>query len=276
MSSTLSKRQLEGAIETHLDGLSRRLGVGVRQLRLKAEVATDRPPFDVYLERPRHEHEGRGLIMEGVHDAIGSDGVIGEAALAFLDRQASARARVLLRAAALKKAGGERDEWSFDMHPLAIALLRHAGFAFGQIVRNAPAHASQSLTLAIEDKTAATAGIELQVDMARCAAGTIDIDIHEIHEDDTPSFSLYDSLGDCNLIIHDVRLPETVLPTLTGKPLCDVVNHRVIKGLPDLRIVAAENHIRGTRLSIDPGHVPLAPAPAGIDVTWRTLPATSR
>lgn len=276
MPRRLSKRDLERIIEKQLDTLSRRLGEGVRDLRLKAQVANERSPFDIYLERPRHPHEGGGLIMEGVRDAIDADGVIGTEAMAFLERHAAMRARVLLRAAALKAAPDTGDEWAFDMHPLALALLRNAGFALGQIVRNAPSHASQSLTLAIENKMAATAGIELQVDMARCAAGAIDIDIHEVHDDDSPSFSLYDSLGDCSLVVHDVHLPETVLPTLAGRPLREVIRHRVIETLPDLRIVEASSHVRGTSLAINPCHVALAPAPTGVDVAWRSLPAITR
>lgn len=272
----LSRRALKRRVETHLDDLARRFGVGSRTNRFKTDMSTHESPFDVFIQRPRHEHEGTGLLMHGVNGAIDADGVIGEDALRSLEHQAATRARVLRRAAALKAYKGNAPEWAFDMHPLALGMIRNAGFAFGQIIGNAPSYGSHSLTLAIEDKMAASADIELQIDSARCSAGTIDIDIHEVHDDDQPSISLYDSMGTCNLIIHDVRIPQTVLSTLAGKPLREVIRHHIMDTLPDLHILDAEDHVRGTSISIDSRHVPLATAPDGIDTRWRTLPASNR
>lgn len=189
---------------------------------------------------------------------------------------ASSLARAERRRAAILASGEEGDpEWSMTAHPLVSAAMRLYGIA--------------ARPLRIGDEAAF--GGEVRVDEigghehdgARANLRTLAGHVWAPFLRETRTgLGIDETRGRtmARLTIPDMTVPDTVATGMKGSPLSHLLDHELVDLVPDLRISRIRNdagsptkgRAPSTIVEIRARAVPLATAPAGIDVDWRRLP----
>lgn len=157
--------------------------------------------------------------------------------------------------------------WSIDIHPIAYAAIRNGGInpifiamlADGDMESNQLKRASTGTSIRV-----GTAGLIA----GRASIATISGNGHPT--DDAISFHEASVTRMQQMIVRDVVLPDTVLASLPGRRIGDVVSHPLLEG-------AENTPIRSASMSGDVLHVEfedvrrtLYPAPGGAD--WLRFP----
>lgn len=187
-------------------------------------------------------------------------------ALQAIDVAIRRHARRTLRIQAMRKAGvsGDPPPWSYTMHRLTLAWLRHKEMD-PLLVRDGPNRMGINAFNYIAEEHGLS-GINPLVEDGR-------IEIPLIEERKTGMQIIGHGIP-C-LVIETV-LPQTLVAAITGKLLSDIVDHPAIRRAGPIRIVGADQNQEILTLMLSDVQDFIRRPPPGFDRRWNRIPFTPR
>ena len=259
------------------------LGRRGRTLR-DTEILLDWDHEAVLLRREHIGHEWSGLRAVGTMPVrLRIDVRRGEAAIArAVDGFVGLAVALHRRQAAIAGHLEEEDRqpaWSVLADPLALAIMRHAGWSDAQILRfHRPATGRY---------TAGDHGYTVGTDLPPSRHGDVStavlglsggrLSVGRVRLGAPGSATaVYAGGRTCTVEVPVAGLPETVLTSMRGRPLGEVVGHPAIG--PDVATITSARLAKPRAgAAVDPGPmvlnlkrrlVPMAPPPEGVDASW--------
>lgn len=166
---------------------------------------------------------------------------------------------------------GHQPAWSCHVSILTLAMMRIGGHG-PEILRALgpgtlrPKPISRMLTPQTIRGCPSPSGT-LVVDSHQVLDGRVSV--HATH-DDRPVFHIRDG-NEVAIVVKDASLPETVAAPHAGMPLSQVIDGPIADLLPDLPVVRIENDGALLKVFVADHRMPIAPAPAGADMSFVEL-----
>lgn len=240
-------------------------------------------PTGALVREIRHFSRQPTIATHEVGDAF-LDGEPTQKLLDTVGGMARHKRSLIAREAAMTDAGHSRLEtpyWSLRAHRLAAQLTRGAGFRYEGLLALNPSEIDPTEPIIRKDGWQAQGGTlqgdgtyELRVE------GFMDgdmlvydcITINGLPRNETTALLLCTS-QDTRLSVRS-DMPETMVATLVGRDIADVVSHPAWGAHAGVRITAAEMDHGGDvpwlDLTVEPVFEWLAEVPEGVDATWRS------
>lgn len=253
--------------------------------------------WSVRLTRNPHEREGTGARQATISRAVTPEGRATSALAEGVRRLVDPVDRMLRRDAAIMTLSDEQlvadgflnPKWSMSAHPLLVAMMRADGYDPQDLLNpryrmsGDPTSATPIMTN-VERRCINTFADASVNDSSDTLKGYIHLDVLDVEVyghrkyvgDGRQEITYMSGRQGRPLLCISVGTmpPETLLPSLKGMLLDDVVRHPAWGGtLPGIRIEEATNHDGYFTLVLSPALEPLAEAPEGMDVSWRSISA---
>lgn len=174
-------------------------------------------------------------------------------------RQIDRYARRRLRLREIEKDEKELPFWSYSSHRLLVALFQEAGLSLQYA-----AHGQQSLSYEYFDYGTQNAGI-IQCSPPHIEDGRLDFA--------TVQWKDISYIGGGRPCIRlDKHVPETILSTLPGRHLQDLIDHPAIKRAKPIKIEEVEQNMDGISIIMEDIQETLQKPPVGISKKWARIP----
>jgi hypothetical protein len=174
---------------------------------------------------------------------------------ARLDREIARHVRRLLR---LQSIGDAEPLWSYTMHRLMLAMFRHADVDPVLTVAGRHEHRRMLLDHVTQDTPLSVGAIK--VEDGRIDAATLNL----------PGLQFAGNGRTAVLITADI--PQTVVASLPGRRLRDVVDHPAVARAGPIRIEAADVQNGHLTLVVEDVQDHVRRPPTGADRRWRKAP----
>lgn len=239
----------------------------------------------VTLRRNPHEREGSRECRARVNHGLDATGRPTDSLLAGVRRLVDPIDRMVRRDAAIMTLSDEElaadgflcPKWSYSAHPLLIAMMAADRYDPQDLVRLPYRHTANGLILTSEPRhiptrgTAAPSGSPTDV-IGKIRLDVLDVDIYD-HRAGPITLTYMSGQGyRARLCVAGTpRIPESMLASLNGVPLDDVIRHPAWGGsLPGAIVREVANNPDYMLITLEAALAPLAEAPTGVDTSWRT------
>lgn len=256
----------------------------------KGDIVADLGPIkakgrSVTLRRNPHEREGSGERLVRTGCGLDAAGRATPSLLAAVRRLIDPIDRMIRRDDAIMTLTDEQlaadgflcPKWSYSAHPLLIAMMAADRYDPQDLVRLPYRHTANGPILTGEPRHIPTRGAPAPRGNPTDVAGEIRLDVLDVdmyeHRAGPVALTYMSGRGyRARLCVAGTpRIPESMLASLKGVPLDDVIRHPAWGGsLPGAIVREVANHPDYMLITLEAALAPLAKPPEGMDTSWRS------
>ena len=273
------------AMKTALDDIAARHGFGdAGGLALVVQLPT--APGTVLLTEVRHFSQHPVRVTHEIEDAH-VQGMPTQTLLDAVEKMAITKRRLVGREAAMLQAGHTRLKtpyWALRAHRLGLLLAKHVGIRFkGDLVMN-PVETDPTAPMGKDD------GWKARSRRASNEASRCEISMNLLMQGDTLMFDnmrvidkdadrsktlpvIITCSGETTSLLIPGDLPDTVMSSLIGRDVGEVVKHPAWRKGAGVRVIGAEmdrDDDGWLDLTLEPVFEWMADIPEGVDGSWRS------